>query len=140
MLRFFIDRPIFSSVISIIIVIIGLAAPRILPVEQYPEVVPPQVVVSAQYIGASADVVAASVSAPLEQEINGVDNMIYLESTATDAGSLHITVSFELGTDPDQNAINVNNRVQAALARLPQQVRDTGVRVESRSTNLLMVA
>jgi len=140
MLRFFIDRPIFSSVISIIIVIIGLAALRILPVEQYPEVVPPQVVVSAQYIGASADVVAASVSAPLEQEINGVDNMIYLESTATDAGSLQITVSFELGTDPDQNAINVNNRVQAALARLPQQVRDTGVRVESRSTNLLMVA
>ena len=140
MLRFFIDRPIFSSVISIIIVIIGLAALRILPVEQYPDVVPPQVVVSAHYVGASADVVAASVAAPLEQEINGVDNMIYLESTATDSGSLQITVSFELGTDPDQNAINVNNRVQAALARLPQQVRDTGVRVQSRSTNLLLVA
>lgn len=139
MLRFFIDRPIFSSVISIIIVIIGLAALRILAVEQYPDVVPPQVVVSTNYLGASADVVAASVAAPLEQEINGVDNMIYLESTATDAGSLQITVSFELGTDPDQNAINVNNRVQSALARLPQQVRDAGVRVASRSTNLLMV-
>ncbi len=140
MLRFFIDRPIFSSVISIIIVIIGLAALRVLPVEQYPDVVPPQVVISANYIGASADVVASSVAAALEQEINGVDDMIYLESTSTDAGSLEVTVSFELGTDPDQNAINVNNRVQSALARLPQQVRDLGVRVESRSTNLLMVA
>ncbi|WP_429886404.1 efflux RND transporter permease subunit [Geoalkalibacter halelectricus] len=139
MLSFFIDRPIFSSVISIIIVIFGIAALRILPVEQYPDVVPPQIVVSAFYPGASAEVLAESVAAPLEQEINGVDDMIYLESTATDAGSLQITVSFELGTDPDQAAINVNNRVQAAMPRLPQQVRDQGVRVESRSTNLLMV-
>ncbi|KIH78073.1 hydrophobic/amphiphilic exporter-1, HAE1 family [Geoalkalibacter ferrihydriticus] len=139
MLSFFIDRPIFSSVISIIIVIFGIAALRILPVEQYPDVVPPQIVVSAFYPGASADVLAESVAAPLEQEINGVDDMIYMESTATDAGSLQITVSFELGTDPDQAAINVNNRVQAATPRLPQQVRDQGVRVESRSTNLLLV-
>ena len=139
MLSFFIDRPIFSSVISIIIVIFGIAALRILPVEQYPDVVPPQIVVSAFYPGASAEVLAESVAAPLEQEINGVDDMIYMESTSTDAGSLQITVSFELGTDPDQAAINVNNRVQAAMARLPQQVRDQGVRVESRSTNLLLV-
>ncbi len=139
MLSFFIDRPIFSSVISIIIVIFGIAALRTLPVEQYPDVVPPQIVVSAFYSGADAQVLSESVAATLEQEINGVDNMIYMESSATDAGSLQITVSFELGTDPDQAAINVNNRVQAAMPRLPQQVRDQGVRVEARSTNMLMV-
>ncbi len=139
MLRFFIDRPIFASVISIIIVLTGVAALRTLPVEQYPNVVPPQVVVEASYPGASSDVIAESMAAPLEQEINGVDNMIYMESTSTDAGSLRITVSFALGTDPDQATINVNNKVQAATAQLPQQVRDQGVRVEARSTNILMV-
>nr|WP_163503985.1 multidrug efflux RND transporter permease subunit [Halomonas socia] len=139
MLRFFIDRPIFASVISIIIVLAGLAALRALPVEQYPDVVPPQIVVQANYPGASAEVLSEAVAAPLEQEINGVDDMIYMESSATDAGSLQITISFEMGTDPDQAAINVNNRVQAGLARVPQQVRDQGVRVEARSTNILMV-
>ena len=139
MLRFFIDRPIFSSVISIIIVLAGLVTLRVLPVEQYPDVVPPQIVVTATYPGASAQVIAGSVAAPLEQEINGVDNMLYLESTSTDSGSVRITVTFEIGTDPDQAAINVNNRVQAAMARLPQRVRDQGVRVEARSTNILMV-
>ena len=139
MLRFFIDRPIFAAVISIIIMLAGLAALRALPVEQYPDVVPPQVVVQANYPGASAEVIAESLAAPLEQEINGVDNMLYMESTSTDSGSLQITISFEMGTDPDQAAINVNNRVQAATARLPQQVRDQGVRVEARSSNILMV-
>ncbi|RFA28987.1 hydrophobe/amphiphile efflux-1 family RND transporter [Alkalilimnicola ehrlichii] len=139
MLRFFIDRPIFSSVISIIIVLLGAAALRVLPVEQYPDVAPPQVVVTAIYPGASAEVMANSVAAPLEQEINGVDNMIYMESTSTDAGYIQISISFELGTDPDQAAINVNNRVQSALARLPQRVRDQGIRVEAQSTNILMV-
>lgn len=140
MLRFFIDRPIFSSVISILIVIGGAAALRALPIEQYPDVVPPQVVVTAFYPGASAQVLADAVAAPLEQEINGVDGMIYLESSATDSGAVQITVSFEIGTDPDQAQINVNNRVQAALSRLPQRVRDQGVRVEARSTNILLVA
>lgn len=139
MLRFFIDRPIFSSVISIVIVIAGIASLLNLPVEQYPDVVPPQIVVNATYAGASAEVLSQSVAAPLEQEINGVDKMVYMESTSTDSGMLSITVSFEMGTDPDQAAINVNNRVQAALPRLPQQVRDLGVRVEARSTNILMV-
>lgn len=139
MLRFFIDRPIFSSVLSIIIVIAGLVSLRALPVEQYPNVVPPQIVVNASFPGASAQVLAESVAAPLEQEINGVDGMIYMESSSTDAGSMQITVSFEIGTDPDQAAINVNNRVQAALPRLPQRVRELGVRVEARSTNILMV-
>jgi hydrophobe/amphiphile efflux-1 (HAE1) family protein len=140
MLRFFIDRPIFSSVISILILIGGAAALRALPIEQYPDVVPPQVVVTAIYPGASAQVLADSVAAPLEQEINGVDGMIYMESSSSDAGALQISVSFEIGTDPDQAQINVNNRVQAALARLPQAVRDFGVRVEARSTNILLVA
>lgn len=140
MLRFFIDRPIFSSVISILIVIGGAAALRTLPVEQYPDVVPPQIVVTAIYPGASAQVLADTVAAPLEQEINGVDGMIYMESSSTDAGSVQISVSFEIGTDPDQAQINVNNRVQAAIARLPQRVRDQGVRVEARSTNILLVA
>ncbi|MDZ7640935.1 MAG: multidrug efflux RND transporter permease subunit [Desulfurivibrio sp.] len=139
MARFFIDRPIFASVISFVIILAGMVALRFLPVEQYPNVVPPQVVVQAFYPGADAKVIAEAVAAPLEQEINGVDDMIYLESNSTDAGMLMITVSFEMGTDPDQAAINVNNRVQAATARLPQQVRSQGVRVEARSTNMLMV-
>ncbi len=139
MFRFFIHRPIFASVISIVIVLAGTAALRVLPVELYPDVVPPQVVVSTMYPGASAEVLAETVAAPLEQELNGVDNMIYMESTSTDSGMLMITVSFEIGTDPDQAAINVNNRVQAALPRVPQLVREMGVRVESRSTNILMV-
>jgi HAE1 family hydrophobic/amphiphilic exporter-1/multidrug efflux pump len=139
MLRFFIDRPIFASVLSIIIVVAGLASLAILAVEQYPDVVPPKVVVTAIYPGASSQVMAESVAAPLEQEINGVDGMIYMESTSTDAGFLTITVSFAMGTDPDQAAINVNNRVQAAAPRLPQLVRELGVRVEARSTNILMI-
>ncbi|TWI75359.1 HAE1 family hydrophobic/amphiphilic exporter-1/multidrug efflux pump [Desulfobotulus alkaliphilus] len=139
MFRFFIDRPIFASVISIIIVLSGAVALSMLPVEQYPDVVPPQVVVTAIYPGASAEVMAESVAAPLEQEINGVDSMIYMESTAMDDGYLRIVISFEFGTDPDQATINVNNRVQAGLAKLPQQVRNQGVRVEAQSTNILMV-
>jgi multidrug efflux pump subunit AcrB len=139
MFRFFIDRPIFSSVISIVIVVAGFAALINLPVEQYPDVVPPQVVVTAVFPGASAEVLAESVAALLEQEINGVDDMIYMESTSSDAGMLMITVTFAMGTNPDQAAINVNNRVQAATPRLPQVVRELGVRVEARSTNILMV-
>ena len=139
MFRFFIDRPIFASVISIIIVLAGAAALWSLPIEQYPDVVPPQVVVTAVYPGAGAQVVAEAVAAPLEQEINGVDRMLYMESTSTDAGTLEITISFEMGTDPDMAAVNVNNKVEAALPRLPQAVRDQGVRAESQSSNILMV-
>jgi len=126
MLRFFIDRPIFSSVISIIILIAGGASLMTMPVEQYPNVVPPEVVVEAAYPGANAGVLADSVAAPLEQEINGVDDMIYMESSSTDAGTVQITVSFQQGTDPDQATINVNNRVQSAMSSLPQAVRNQG--------------
>jgi len=139
MLRFFIDRPIFSSVISIIILIAGGASLMTMPVEQYPNVVPPEVVVEAAYPGANAEVLADSVAAPLEQEINGVDDMIYMESSSTDAGTVQITVSFQQGTDPDQATINVNNRVQSAMSSLPQAVRNQGVNVEARSTSILQV-
>lgn len=139
MLRTFIDRPIFASVISIVILLGGTISLFGLPVEQYPNVVPPQVVVDGRYSGASAEVISDAVVAPLEQQINGVDDMIYLESNATDSGSFRITVSFEIGTDPDQATINVNNRVQQATASLPQAVRDLGVTVEARSTSILQV-
>jgi len=137
--RFFINRPVFSAVLSIVIMLAGLVAMRALPVAQYPDIVPPEVVVSATYPGANAETVATTVAAPLEQEINGVDQMIYMRSTSTANGTLQLMVSFEIGTDPDQAAIDVNNRVKAAEARLPEEVRRQGVKVEKRSSNILQV-
>ncbi|MES1939537.1 hydrophobe/amphiphile efflux-1 (HAE1) family protein [Salinisphaera sp. T5B8] len=137
--RFFIERPVFATVLSIVITLAGLMAMRGLPIAQYPDVVPPEVVVQATYPGASAEDIAETVAAPLEQEINGVQDMLYMTSTASDAGTLQISVSFAIGTDPDQNTINVNNRVQAALSQLPQTVRNTGVQVDKRSSNILTV-
>lgn len=137
--RFFIDRPVFAAVISIVIVLAGFMAMRALPIEQYPEIVPPQVVVSASYPGASPEVLAESVASPIEQEINGVEGMLYMTSNASAAGSLEITVTFEIGTDPDQATININNRVQAAEPLLPETVRQQGVRVEKRSSSILQV-
>jgi multidrug efflux pump len=134
---FFIRRPVFASVLSIVIVLAGLVSMRALPVAQYPDIVPPEVVVITSYPGASADVIAKTVAAPLEQEINGVEDMIYLRSVAAASGQLRITVSFAIGTDPDQATINVNNRVTAAQARLPEEVRRQGIRVQKRSTSIL---
>ena len=102
---FFIRRPVFASVLSIVIVLAGLESMRALPVAQYPDIVPPEVVVITSYPGASADVIAKTVAAPLEQEINGVEDMIYLRSVAAASGQLRITVSFAIGTDPDQATV-----------------------------------
>jgi len=137
--KFFIDRPIFSSVLSIVIVLAGLVSMRALPVAQYPEIVPPQVVVSATYPGASAETIAETVAAPLEQQINGVEDMIYMQSTSTGAGTLNLSVYFRIGTDADQATINVNNRVQRALPSIPEEVRRQGVTVAKRSTSILQV-
>jgi multidrug efflux pump len=137
--KFFIDRPIFASVLSIVIVLAGLLAMRILPVAQYPEIVPPQVVVSATYPGASAQTIAETVAAPLEQQINGVEDMIYMQSTSTGSGTMNLSVYFQTGTDPDQATINVNNRVQRATAVLPEEVRRQGVTVAKRSSSILQI-
>jgi len=137
--RFFINRPIFAMVISIFIVIAGLAAMRGLPIAQYPEIAPPQVQVSAVYPGASADVLEKTVAAPLETQINGVEGMIYMNSTSASNGRVEINVTFDIGTDIDQAVINVNNRVKQAEARLPQEVRRQGIQVEKNSSSFLQV-
>src|SRR5687768_8891683 len=137
--RFFIDRPIFAAVLSIFIVIAGLAAMRVLPIAQYPEIAPPVVTVRAIYPGASAAVVEQTVAAPLENQINGVENMLYMSSTSTSQGVVQIQVTFEIGTDADKAALNVNNRVKQAEPRLPEEVRRQGVTVEKGSSAFLQV-
>lgn len=137
--RFFIERPVFAMVISIVILLAGLVAMRALPIAQYPEIVPPQVSVTAAYPGASSQVIAETVAAPLEQEINGVEGMIYQLSNSDSSGAMSLTVYFEVGTDPDQATIDVNNKVQAALAKLPEEVRRQGVQVEKKSSDILQV-
>ena len=137
--RFFIDRPIFAAVLSFFVVLAGLAAMRVLPIAQYPEIAPPVVTVRAVYPGASAEVLEQTVAAPLENQINGVENMIYMASTSTAQGVVQIQVTFDIGTDADKAALNVNNRVKQAEARLPLEVRRQGVTVEKGSSAFLQV-
>jgi len=137
--HFFIDRPIFAAVISILIVLVGSITYFNLPVAQYPEIAPPTITVSATYPGAGADVVADTVATPIEQELNGVENMLYLSSQATDDGRLTITVTFALGTDLDAAQVLVQNRVAIAEPRLPEEVRRLGVVTQKSSPDLLTV-
>ncbi|OCQ23015.1 RND transporter [Pseudoalteromonas luteoviolacea] len=137
--KYFIDRPIFAFVISIVIVLAGLAAMRTLPVAQYPEISPPQVQVTAVYPGASADVLEQTVAAPIENAITGVEGMMYMESISSSSGATTITVTFEIGTDVDQAAVDVNNRVKQVEARLPEETRRQGVVVAKGSSSFLQV-
>jgi HAE1 family hydrophobic/amphiphilic exporter-1/multidrug efflux pump len=137
--RFFIDRPIFAAVLSLFIVIAGLAATRALPIAQYPEIAPPVVSVTAVYPGASAEVIEQTVAAPLENAINGAEHMLYMGSTSTSNGVVTIQVTFDIGTNVDVAAQTVNNRVKQAEAKLPQEVRRQGVTVEKGSSAFLQV-
>lgn len=137
--RFFIDRPIFAAVLSIVIFLGGLIALPLLPVAEYPDVVPPSVVVRAVYPGANPKVIAETVATPLEEAISGVEDMIYMRSVASSNGVLNTTVTFRPGTDPDDAAVRVQNRVAQAEARLPEDVRRQGVTTEKRSPVFLMV-
>jgi HAE1 family hydrophobic/amphiphilic exporter-1 len=137
--RFFIDRPIFAAVISILITLIGGVAYFSLPVAQYPDIAPPSIQVTAQYPGASAEIVAQTVATPIEQEVNGVDDMIYMTSQSTSDGSMALTVTFKLGTNLDTAQVLVQNRVAIATPRLPEQVRALGVQVVKQSPDLMMV-
>ena len=137
--RFFIDRPIFAGVLSLLIFLAGLIALRFLPISEYPEVVPPSVVVRADYPGASPKVIAETVATPLEEAINGVENMIYMSSQATTDGRMTLTVTFKLGTDPDLAQQKVQNRVAQAEPRLPEEVRRLGVTTVKSAVDFTMV-
>ena len=137
--HFFIDRPIFATVLSILVTLVGGLAYFALPVAQYPEIAPPTVVISANYPGASAETVANTVATPIEQEVNGVEDMIYMSSQATGDGRLAITVTFKLGTNLDKAQVQVQNRVAVAEPRLPEDVRRLGVTVRKNSPDIMMV-
>ena len=139
MTKFFITRPIFASVLSIIIVLAGLAAAFKLPIAQYPQIAPPTVTITASYPGASAETLSKTVAAPIEEQLSGVDNLLYFNSSADSSGTLVITATFEVGTNVDQATFNVSNRVNIATPRLPEDVRRNGVIVQKKSNDILLV-
>ena len=137
--KLFIDRPILAAVISVLIMLVGAVAYFALPISQYPEVAPPSITVTTSYPGANAETASATVAAPLEQEINGVENMLYLSSQSTADGRTTITVTFALGTNLDTAQVLVQNRVNIALPRLPEEVRRLGVVTNKNTPDILMV-
>ncbi len=139
MTKFFITRPIFASVLSIIIVLAGLAAAFKLPIAQYPQIAPPTVTITASYPGASADTISKTVAAPIEEQLSGVDNLLYFNSSADSSGTLVITATFDVGTNVDQATFNVSNRVNIATPRLPDEVRRNGLIVQKKSNDILLV-
>src|SRR5580658_7917327 len=138
--RFFIDRPVLANVLAIVMVLLGLVAIIQLPVAQYPNVVPPTVAVTTRYPGASAETVMNTVALPIEQQVNGVQGMLYMQSTSASDGTYSLTVTFEIGTDLNFAQVLVQNRVSAALASLPQAVQAQGVTVQQKSTSILEIA
>ncbi|QEL20209.1 efflux RND transporter permease subunit [Limnoglobus roseus] len=137
--RFFIDRPIFANVLAILTMLFGVVALQRLPIEQYPSITPPTVIVTTSYPGANAKIVADTVAAPLEQEVNGVENMMYMSSTSSADGSYQLTITFEIGTNLDTAQVLVQNRLAVAQPRLPAEVRQQGVTVKKQSSNILLV-
>ncbi len=137
--HFFIDRPIFAAVLSIVIVLAGGVAISSLPVAQYPNITPPTVEVLCSYPGANAQVVADTVAAPIEQQVNGVEGMLYMSSQCTNDGAYMLTVTFKLGTDLQLALVQVQNRVQLAMPQMPQQVSQQGVNIKKKTPNILLV-
>ena len=137
--KFFIDRPVFASVISIVITLCGAVSVYFLPIEQSPEITPPTVVVQANYPGANAETVADSIATPIEQELSGIEDLLYYQSTASNNGSLTITCTFAIGADLDIAAVEVQNRLKRAEPRLPAEVARQGISVNKRANNILGV-
>ncbi|MGQ3113777.1 MAG: efflux RND transporter permease subunit, partial [Brevundimonas sp.] len=137
--RFFIDRPIFAAVLAVFITLIGVFAYPLLPLSQYPEIAPPTITINTAYAGASAETLAETVAAPIEQEVNGVEGMLYITSSSTSDGAVAITVTFQPGTDLDSAQVLVQNRVALAEPRLPAAVRQVGVTVNKAETGFLMI-
>src|SRR5439155_12754775 len=137
--HFFIGRPMFAAVLSIVIVVVGALAVFQLPVAQFPDIVPPTVIVTARYPGANPQVLADTVAAPIEQEVNGVENMLYMSAQCAADGSMTLTITFKLGTDIDKAQVQVQNRVAVAEPKLPEEVRRFGVTTAKRSPDITLV-
>ena len=136
--KFFINRPIFATVLALLIVVAGLVTLNILPVAQFPEITPPTVQVSAVYPGANAETVAQTVGIPIEQQVNGVDGMLYMSSNSSSSGAYSLTITFAVGTDIDMATVQVQNRVSIAQSSLPEPVVVQGVTVQKQSSNIVM--
>ena len=135
--KYFIDRPRFAAVVSVIMILLGLLAIAVLPISQYPQITPPQIVVSTTYPGASAQVVVDTVAVPIENQINGVEDMLYMSSSSTDQGSYKLTITFNIGTDPDIAQVKVQNRLNQVMSQLPATVQQEGIDVTTEMSNML---